>query len=54
MLRNVRSLEVSSGVFSIAAAGVAIIGASVDLVEAAEGTGEGFLTEEPEDEEAML
>ena len=53
MPRKVRSLDESSGCFSTAAAGVAIIGASVKCVESAEGTGEGFLTEDPEDEEAM-
>ena len=44
----------SSGVFSTAAAGVATIGASVEFVEPAEGTGDGFLTEDPEEEEVIM
>ena len=53
MPTKVRSLDESSGCFSTAAVGVAIIGVSIECVESVEGTGEGFLTEDPEDEEAM-
>ena len=53
MLRNVFSFELSSGAGSVTAWGRANV--SVDAVEAAaDRGGDGFLIEEPEEDEAMV